>query len=108
MECGRAVSSPLSNLRFFSGGGGEKKNYSPVDRHDQPGRLAPIHGRQRRQQPSPLRRSWLDALLRVELDVLRRSLGGRVPDEILGLDFRVFFVVIIVVEVECFCVVARP
>ena len=24
------------------------------------------------------------------------------------LDFRVFFVVIIVVEVECFCVVARP
>ena len=57
----------------------KKKKNSPVDRHDQPGRLGPVHGSQRRQQPGPLRRPGLDALLGVELDKLRRSLGGRVP-----------------------------
>ena len=58
----------------------------PVDRDHQPGRLAPVHGSQRQQQPGPLRRPGLDALFRGELDKRGRSLGGRVPEI-----FRVFY-----------------
>ena len=69
---------------------------SPVDRHDQPRRLRPVHAGQSRQQPGPLRGSGLDALLGVELDVLGRALRGRIP--FAGFVFEDFFSFFVKVE----------
>ena len=72
----REKKKTCSDLSTFST---EKKSSLPMERDDQPRGLGPVHGRQRRQQPSQLRRPGLDALLRVELDELRCSFRARVP-----------------------------